>query len=350
MRSTFQFSFSFAAAVLATSLYTVNGSLVEGLLRREVRAALTTDTGATDNDDSRGNADDEDGLTCQEEYLIEGDFCEEACANPKNTLGQASGLKPGTCAKQGFDKKSYDLKQSIFTRADNTFKDVGAFTIQSGCNPHFTVKHQICETFCVGTEPSVVKFAEHRSAIVPGTCLDNGYPKFVGHKTLTTYTKSTDEYASAGSGIDGDDDNPAVPSVGGKNCKEEYSIEGDWCEEACTDPDDRLSKRSGLKIGTCSGNGFGLAKDDMKQAIFVGKQSTFASAGAFRAPDDCNPHIKNQGQICLEFCIGKDPDKIRYAESRSGIQPGTCLDNGFPKFVAHGRFKTFAKSAVPPKQ
>ena len=58
MRSTYNLFLSFAAAVLATSVYTASGSLVESLLRRETRIALATDTGVTANDDS---ADDDDG-------------------------------------------------------------------------------------------------------------------------------------------------------------------------------------------------------------------------------------------------------------------------------------------------
>ena len=142
--------------------------------------------------------------TCEKEYLVEGDWCEEACTKPTSVLAGVSGLKPGICKEQGFIVSKGALKQAVFAMGSSRFPGAEFmnrdFLDGAGCNPHYVVKKEICEGFCVGRTPHEVTYqikyglptapsayAEHRSGMMKGTCSNNGYPKFMGFGRSHTF-------------------------------------------------------------------------------------------------------------------------------------------------------------------
>merc|ERR1719473_1842531 len=119
-----------------------------------------------------------------------------------------------------------------------------------------------------------------------------------GHNENGGGTVEPGDPSTEGTGIDGDDDNPDVPATGGDDCSEEYLVEGDFCEETCSDPSSVIGKAAGIQKGTCDENFCKPAykkciiKVAMKQAVFVKAESPIPAAPVvFRTKDDCNPHV-----------------------------------------------------------
>lgn len=131
------------------------------------------------------------GGSCEQEYIVEGDWCEECCATPTDPLAQAAGMKPGTCIQQGFVVNKGIMALAAFAPSNSTLRDAGQFTIPADCNPHYLIKNNICEGFCAGSDPKMLHYVDHRTGIRTGTCFDNGFPKYVGKGKLTAFVSSS---------------------------------------------------------------------------------------------------------------------------------------------------------------
>lgn len=147
--------------------------------------------------------------------------------------------------------------------------------------------------------------------------------------------EDADETHTLGTGLDGDDDNPAIPTTGKDGCTEDYTIDGNWCEETCSDPDGPLSVAIELCAGTCNEKGFVVGKGVLKVAWFAKDSSPLPRAGQFVVTPGCDAyHVVKHG-MCEAFCVTES--NKHFAQTRTGVVKMSCADAGYDKFVMHGQ-------------
>merc|ERR1719199_2186334 len=102
------------------------------------------------------------GLKCEEEHIVEGEWCEDGCANPTSQVGHAGGMSAGTCKDAGFPVYIARVNIAIFAKEDNAkLQSDGDYHQKPDCKAHYKVTNgDMCETFCI--TPALVEWSEKR--------------------------------------------------------------------------------------------------------------------------------------------------------------------------------------------
>merc|ERR1719313_821476 len=122
-----------------------------------------------------------------------------------------------------------------------------------------------------------------------------------------------------------------------KGCETQHSDEDNWCEEFCINPNGELAVAMDTSDGSCAEVDFNTFDRDVDVGMFQKDDGSLPQAGVFNEPPGCNAWRWERGTICQSFCI--PPDDHSTASKRTGMKQGSCLDNGYTKYVGDGTVK-----------
>lgn len=139
-----------------------------------------------------------------------------------------------------------------------------------------------------------------------------------------------------------------------ENCENQYEAQGDWCEESCVNPDSDITLAFGTTTVTatdsCVAEGFrtayqvGPGVDSFQVHDFAESDSTYPELGIYAAGTQCVEQFSIIHGFCQSFCIPPDhPGMVDFVEHRHGIDPGSCAENHYPKWVRTRTVVTYMK-------
>lgn len=123
----------------------------------------------------------------------ENNYCEYICFPQGDALSGMAGFdqtrSDQTCSERGYSNHKFTTPHGYYAKGGGGFTSAGDFGAldDDQCNPHFVRQGDMCKEFCAGENGLNIKWMSDRDAIEEGLCNQNGFPVFVGNRTISTY-------------------------------------------------------------------------------------------------------------------------------------------------------------------